>query len=231
MVCVLFLLHNRQQSQAPVPNALHIDLNDNLGETIAKRVNAVGAGIGQGVLSTLNGAADLFDLPHQTLQEKQDELAQQNRENPVLNAVGYGGETLMEFLLGDEGFKSLSLGDKLAKSAAVAKTLQGSPRIMEALKTGAALLKAGGELTPEEMQVVKQYPRIAKLVGLGAEATRAGVTQAVQTGVRTQGSLGTRASAGAKESAEMAGTLQYLVRAGVFAGVGKLGMIYPQVVR
>lgn len=80
MVCVLFLLHNRQQSQAPVPNALHIDSNDNLGETIAKGVNAVGAGIGQGVLSTLNGAADLFDLPHQTLQEKQDELAAEPRE-------------------------------------------------------------------------------------------------------------------------------------------------------
>ncbi len=49
----------------------------------------------------------------------------------------------MEFLTGDEALKGLALSDKLLKSARIAKALEGSPRLMQALHIGANSLRSG----------------------------------------------------------------------------------------
>lgn len=74
-------------------------------------------------------------------------------------SFGYGGETLMEFLLGDEALKGLSFADKLAAAGKTAKVLEGSPKLMQAVKIGAAKI--------------------------AADAARAGVVQGAQTGIRS----------------------------------------------
>ena len=132
-----------QPSTPSVPNALHIASDDNFAITAAKGVNAIGAGIGDGVLNTLNGGVSLLHLPQATLQTRQQQLEQQNSENPALNQLGYGSETLMEFLTGDEALKGLALSDKLLKSAKIAKALEGSPRLIQALHVGADALRGG----------------------------------------------------------------------------------------
>lgn len=111
--------------------------NDNVLTHVAKGVNAVGAGIGKGVLDTMSGAADLVGLPHQALDEGRAELDKDNANNPTLNATGYGGETLAEFMLGDAALKGLSFADKLATVSKAAKVLEKSPRLLDALKLGA----------------------------------------------------------------------------------------------
>jgi hypothetical protein len=224
-------------TKAAIPNSLHIDPNDSLGMKVLKGANSVGAGIGTGVLSTINDAMGLEDrvakhLPHglasfafgdqdertqaeQLLQSRKQELQQQNSENPTLNTVGYGGETLMEFLLGDEALKGLSLADKLSKSAAIAKALENSPRLMQALKLGAAAGKAGTELGPEEAALLAKYPVLARLAGAGMDAIRAGTVQGGQT-IEHGGNV----RQAARDAGVMAGTSGVLGAAtGAAAGV------------
>ncbi len=219
-----------------IPDSLHIEADNGIlpGDsaltrvrkgaiTAAKITNSVGAGIGQGVLSTINGGLGLEDriakhLPtglgdfvfgnhddraqtEALLNSRQQELAQQNSENPTLNKIGYGGETLLEFVMGDEALKTLSLSEKLAKSASIAKALEGSPRLMKALQLGVNVGKAGVALSPEEAALVAKYPVIARLVGAGMDATRAGIVQGGQT-VAHGGSV----AQGVKDAAVMAGT-------------------------
>jgi hypothetical protein len=57
--------------------------------------------------------------------------------------IGYGGETLTEFLLGDEALKGLSLGDRLLQISKVAKVFENSPRLMRATQIGAEALRQG----------------------------------------------------------------------------------------
>lgn len=121
--------------------------NDSTLTHIGKGVAAVGAGVGKGLLDTMSGAADLVGLPHQALDEGRAELDKDNAANPTLNSVGYGGETLAEFMLGDEALKGLSFGEKLDAVAKAAKVLQKSPRLMGALKAGAAAAAVQGAQT------------------------------------------------------------------------------------
>lgn len=135
--------------------------------------------------------------------------------------IGYGGETLAEYLGGDAALKVLSIPEKLGAIADTWKILEKSPRLLQTLKLGAAAAKAGETLSPEEAALIKQYPKLAKLVGIGAEALRAGTVQGAQTTVRTGGDLG----AGAEAGATMAGTVGVLgaAGAGLSAGASKVG--------
>jgi hypothetical protein len=85
----------------------------------------------------------LLHLPHATLQARQDQLTQQNRENPTLNSIGNGAETLSEFLMGDEALKGLALSDRLLKSAKIAKILEGSPLLSRAVQIGVNAIRGG----------------------------------------------------------------------------------------
>jgi hypothetical protein len=124
-------------TQSPDPS-LQMNPDDGIGTTVAKGANAVGAGIGEGLLRTLNGGAEMLHLPHQLLQQRQQELEQENANNPNLNAVGYGGETLAEFLMGDEALQGLSMSERLLQTAKTMKTLEKSPRLLQVLKTALA---------------------------------------------------------------------------------------------
>jgi hypothetical protein len=117
------------------------DIHDySLGSQL-QQMNDVGAGVGEGVLRTANGVASMFGLPHQTLEDREQELHDQNANNPGLRQLGYGGETLAEFLMGDEALQGLSMSDKLLQTAKTMKTLEKSPRLLQVLKTA---LSTGG---------------------------------------------------------------------------------------
>ena len=113
----------------------------------------LGKGMAKGVLSTTSGLGDIIhnvgEVIHPGLGEavipSSGLQAETGYSHPSYTAqkVGYGGETLMEFLLGDEAIKGLSFADKLSTAAGVAKTLQNSPRIMRALQIGADALRTG----------------------------------------------------------------------------------------
>lgn len=112
--------------------------------------------------------------------------------------IGYGGEALTEFLLGDEALKGLSVADRLMQVGKIHKLIEASPRLMQALKLGTNVGKAATELAPEEAALLKKYPTIARLVGLGMDSVRTGVVAGAQKTAKT-GDVG----AGAKEGAEM----------------------------
>src|ERR1039458_3290626 len=131
-------------------------------------VGQVAEGAGEGIFSTVAGAAHLankipgVNIPTQTL----DTLAGNNEEKTTAEKIGYGGETLTEFMLGDEALKGLSMSDKLLQTAKTMKFLEKSPKTIAALK-------------------------------IGAQALRAGTAQGAQTLVRTGGDVGEAAKQGA----------------------------------
>lgn len=135
----------------------------------------------------------------QVLRDKEHQLAQTH--NTAQN-VGYAGETLAEFMLGDEALKGLSMADRLTTVAKWMKIAEKGPRLMQALKFGATAAKAGTELTTEEAALVKQYPKLAKLIGIGQDALRAGVVQGTHTTVRSGGDV----HAGISDAAAMTAT-------------------------
>lgn len=93
----------------------------------------------------------------------------------VGGAVGYGGETLMEFMMGDEALKGLSVADRALAAGKTLKIVEKSPRLMQALKLGSSQIAKG--------------------------AARAGVVQAGQTLARTQGDVGESLKEGAEGAA------------------------------
>jgi hypothetical protein len=159
---------------------------------------------GGAALSTAEGGVDMaHNALHKVLPEHLAEIlspnvgmnAEEQGMKPLTapvgstasKVVGYGGENLMEFLLGDEALKALPLAEQLTKAGGIAKVLQSSPRLMEALQKGAALTK-----------LAEKYPRVAELL---KSSVRAGITQGVQTTVKTGGDVGE----GVKQGAEVAG--------------------------
>lgn len=166
------------------PDAGKIDTDaGGVAQQIGEHVAAVGAGMGKGLLDTLSGAAGLVGADKLKAQFDQGraELDKDNASNPFLNGLGYGGESLAEFMMGDESLKELDFADRLASVAKTAKILQKSPRLLRALQVGAAAAKNA----PEAIKI-----------GAGA-----GLVQGVQTGIRTDGSILDRAKAGAKSGA------------------------------
>lgn len=51
--------------------------------------------------------------------------------------AGFAGEGLLEFIMGDEALKALPLSERLAQAGKVLKTLEKSPRLLEAIRMGA----------------------------------------------------------------------------------------------
>lgn len=184
-------------SSTPVPDSLHLGgdpttLSGGL-HNIAAGINSVGAGIGQGVLDTMGGAADIAHkaakyagIGEQAtgtaanyIHGKQQELEQQNRENPTLNMIGKGTETLMEFVLGDEALKTLPMAQRLEHAAKTMKILEKSPRMMKAAQIAAEAANTGA---------------------------RNAVVQGVQSGVKSGGDLG-EAAKGAATAGVLGGAL------------------------
>lgn len=163
-------------------------------------------GVGEGVFSTLAGAGDLINkgaqyvhdkvVPqqlHDVVQGHRDqihpipqaataklhELAGDNNtpgSSSWANKTGYGGETLMEFMMGDETLKGLSTADKALAAGKALKVVEKSPKLIQALKIGAK--------------------------SLAEQSARAGVVQGTQTLVRSGGDV----DAAARATVEGAGT-------------------------
>lgn len=147
----------------------------------------------------LGDAIDSKDIEH-------EKYLSSDTGDGMAQKIGYGGESLLEFLGGDKALKSLSIPEKLSTMAESWKTLEKSPKLLNALRLGAAAMKAGAKLSPEEAAIIDKYPRIAKLISMGVEAGHAATTQGVQTTVRTGGDV-KQGLADAAVTAATAGTL------------------------
>src|ERR1035441_9153916 len=149
-------------------------------------------GAGEGIFSTVAGAAHLankipgVNIPTQTL----DTLAGDNEEKTTAEKIGYGGETLTEFMLGDEALKGLSMSDKLLQTAKTMKFLEKSPKTIAALKIGAQALRAG---TAQGAQT---------LVRTGGDVGEAAKQGAIMAG--TAGVLGTAGAGIGKVASKLA---------------------------
>jgi hypothetical protein len=163
-------------------NPLQINDTDNPLVKEAKGVGQIFSGVGEGLFSTAAGAADIVHAPEQARQLLHT-LAGDNtgEQRTGLEQVGYGGETLAEFLMGDSALKALPMAKRLEVAAKAMKVVEGSPRLAQALQVGTKILK------------------LATLHG-----AEAGLVQGAQTAVRTPGTLEERAAQGAKEGAETA---------------------------
>lgn len=203
-------------SQNHGPDSLDIHPDDNIGTKIAKGVNKVGAGIGTGLLDTITGGMGLEDriakhLPNgvantvlgsqedrtkteQFLQHKRDELSSQNSTDPGYGNAGYGGESFLEFYLGEGALKGALSAEQVLNAGKALKIIESNPKMIAALKIGA-----------------KQ---------LAAQSARAGAVQGAQTLVRTGGDVGEAAKAGL----ETAGTTAALggVLGGAAGAVGQI---------
>lgn len=125
--------------------------------------------------------------------------AEEAATETLAGKIGYGGETLTEFLLGDAALKGMPLADKLANASKVAKLFEASPRLMKAVQAGADLLKIETYLNPSELEFLAKSPVLRRLVTAGSEAIRQGVVQTAQTTAKTGGDIGE----GVKQGAEM----------------------------
>ena len=141
--------------------------------------------------------------------------------------VGYGGESLIEFLMGDEALKGLSMADRLAKVSKIFGTLEKSPKLIQWLKAGANVSKAMTTLGPEERAIVQKYPILARLVGAGVDALRNGVVQGGQSLLRSGGDVGKSA----EDALSMVGTSAAIGGSlGVLGGVLSKGRAAAKVV-
>lgn len=103
-------------------------------------------GAGHGLASTLSGIARGISVNPMTagaVPQSAIDFLDQHADNNATNSrdrlsqgIGYGGETLAEFLTGDEAFQALSESEKLMQSGKIMKVLEKSPRLIEALKRG-----------------------------------------------------------------------------------------------
>jgi hypothetical protein len=215
------------QAPTPASNEITINDSDNLGTKAVKAVGGTLEGIGEGVFGTINGAAKLAGIHSDELSK----LAGEDQDHGGAQSLGRGIEQIGEFVMGDEALKGLSFADKLAKWAPIAKHLEQFPRLAKALQLGINVGKAGAELTPEDRAALKASPVLARLVGAGYDAIRAGVTQAAQTEVKTGGDTGQALkeglgmAAGAGITGGVLGTAGGLLSKGADAAdtIGELG--------
>lgn len=148
-------------------------------------------------LPSLHGqaAAD----PYTTVQHG-IKAAQEGATGNTAGKLGYAGENLTEFLMGDEALKGLAYSEKLMQAAKVAKIIEKSPRLAEAIKGGANILKVQSYLGPEEIEFLNKSPVLKRLATVGMDALRQGLVQGAETTAKTGGDVGE----GVKQGAGMA---------------------------
>jgi len=198
------------QSTSGQPAAPQAPFLERMGQGIASGAAETVAGLGKigshipgtsYVSEKLGDALGLPKLgPDQNPYDTVEKSVQHNKEQATNNTagrIGYGGETLTEFLLGDEALKGLSLADKLKAASGVAQMFEKSPKLMKAVQIGA--------------DAMKNYPKATEIVG---EAMRQGAVQGTQTLAKTGGDV----DEAAKEGATMAGTSGVLGAVGAGAG-------------
>jgi hypothetical protein len=72
------------------------------------------------------------------------DTATANQQNHgVGGALGYGGESIGEFLLGDTALKGLALSQRLLKTGKIAEVIESNPRLEKVVQLGIKALRAG----------------------------------------------------------------------------------------
>jgi hypothetical protein len=176
--------------QAAAPDA-------DLADKAAHAIGGTFEGIGEGVFGAAGGITDLLGGKDTGISKAFHHLAgDDNDTHGTAQNVGRGIETIGEFILGDAALQGLSFADKLKNVSSIMKFIEKSPRLAKALQLGINVGKAGAELSPEERAVLKQYPTLARLAGLGLDSVRAGVVQGGQT-LAHGGTLGQATEEGA----------------------------------
>jgi hypothetical protein len=133
---------------APKSDEITINPNDSLLTKAGKTAGGFLEGVGEGVFGTAAGASDIAD--RMTGMQKGGAnrylhtlAGDDNASHGTAQLFGQGGETIAEFLLGDEVLKGAALSDKLLQSGRIAKMIEGSPRIKKALEIGISALRSG----------------------------------------------------------------------------------------
>jgi hypothetical protein len=176
--------------QPPVPEA-------SFSDQLAQQEGEAGKAFGAGAEETATGLAKIgshipgvsylsdkignaLGLPKLGNNANPYDMAQQAAKSDVnattqttAGKIGYGGENLTEFILGDEALKGLSFAEKLKAASGVAAIFEKSPKLMHAAQVGATMLRHGA---------VQGAQTLAK-TGDVNEATKEGVTQALVSGV------------------------------------------------
>ena len=188
-----------------------LDTTAGVGGLIRKGVGALSAispsRVGEAVGAIPKGTTDaLAEKAKEFLVPQRGLSAEQQMAVPHggLQTIGYAGENLTEFLLGDEALKGLSLADKLKMSGQVAGIFEKSPRLMKALQMGADLEKAAGQLPAEAVQLMKNNPVVARLIGAGMDAVRQAAVSGGQELVKSGGDVGEAAKTAATQGAASA---------------------------
>jgi hypothetical protein len=115
-----------------------------------RNLGGVAEGVSEGAAGTLAGTYDAVNkyTGHHLPQSVSDTLHAAAGQGSGGQAdqshqIGYGGQSLTEFLMGDEALKALGWSDRLIKSGQIAKTLESSPKLIQALKIGSDAMRAG----------------------------------------------------------------------------------------
>lgn len=173
-------------------------------------IGNVGKGIVHGAASTLSGLADMsgvspvFNLGEagrtagDFLHNHSQNTGEPGSAAEVAQDIGYGGETLAEFL-GGEG--ALTTAKGLMDTSKIMAVLEKSPKIIAALKVGAAALKAG---TVQGAQTLVRTGDLGEAAKSGAEmGATAGVLGGIGKGV---GAVASKLGKAGKTAGELAET-------------------------
>jgi hypothetical protein len=136
-------------STAPKSDEITTNPTDSLLTKAGKTAGGFVEGIGEGVFGTAAGASDISDkvtgMQKGAANKYLHTLAgDDNASHGTAQLFGQGGETIAEFLLGDEALKGAVLSEKLLQTGRIAKLIEGSPRLAKALTIGINALRAGG---------------------------------------------------------------------------------------
>jgi hypothetical protein len=169
---------NTETGQDKTGAAGLLQYGENVATGAAKGLESTTSGIG-GLISKIPGVGGI--IPAEGLAAEKKQATPEGTDQ----WVGYGGENLAEFMLGDEALKGLSMADKFKNIAGAMAIFEKSPKIMRAIQLGADVGKATTELGPEEQAAIKKSPMLARLVGAGMDAIRQGAVQGAQTLAKT----------------------------------------------
>ena len=193
-------------------------------------------GIGEGLYGTASGLADLSynmtekladaanikdpamrEILHHAMAPLMPEFARQflhkiagsdEDQNPAENA-GKGLENIGEFILGDAALKSLPYVKRLEIAAKAMKTVQGSPKLANALRVGAKILSLAG-IQGGEAGTVQGVQSLAHNPNDPEEALREARNMAVTGGslsapFEAAGALAEKGAAGANTVEDLLG--------------------------
>lgn len=163
------------------PSAGALQSNDgsflhNLNQGIGKGLDETFSTIEQG-MHKVPGLGSIMDATGGSAQLAHDKRVATQPVHGVGGAIGYTGENVGEFLLGDEALKGLSLGDRLLKTSKALKLIEGSPRLAKAVEIGMNAMRAG--TVQGAISTVKSDGDIEH--GLGQGALAAGTVGALSS--------------------------------------------------